>query len=475
MLSNRGPKLNTGMLLLYGGIFLLLLGISLGNGLDEQLVAGRGYYGTQQITARVRDPEAPSRSECYFTPDEVEKVGRYFQTGQFVYFAQTQQQISGKFDSIKAKLVGVNGLYPQLNSSVFTQGSFFSREAVDRADTVAVIDDTLARELFGSETVAGLTLTILKRNFRIVGIKRTDHSIIHGLTNSQTGNVYLPFKTLIRLFPEVKIDYFQIRTEDRGAVGENSNQLTTALRVLGKAPDAYQLVDYNIEHMLLTQKPKLTLFVIGLTVICGFLKLCGSQVSESYRLLRRSLKTEYALEIIKKNAGFFGKSGLLVVLTGLAIILIWNSISFALYIAPEYIPEELNDVAFYQGLFKEKIKENVAKLGSPIPDAELTFNTIRSISNWFFLVSNGFGLIFLYGGLFLVRKQEISDRSLLYYSIFLVAGTIITGTLTAIAGLPGKFEVRPLILFWLLIAGKRLGLVLPKIISKRSKGLCSRA
>jgi hypothetical protein len=478
MRSNKGVKpVNRGMIWLYAGVFLLLQGISLENGLADYLVADRGYCGMGQISARVCETEAPNQPGCYFTPKEVEKVGRYFRTRQFGYFAQTRRQVSGKFNSVKAELVGVNSGYHQLNSSVFTQGNFFSREAADSGDTVAVIDDTLAQALFGGEAVAGLTLTILKRNFRIVGVKRTDHSVIHGFTDSQTGNVYLPFKTLTRLCPKVRINYFQVRTADSGTVGENSNRLTTALRVLGKKPQDYQLVDYHVEHILLTQKPKLTLFLIGITVICGVLKLVGIQIGESYRLLRRSLETEYLSRIIKKNAGFFGTSGLLMILTGITAILIWKGISFTAYIAPEYIPEELNDLAFYQGLFQEKVKTGLSRLGSPIPEAELTLYTVRGMSDLVFWISNGCGWILFYGGLFLLRKQEISGRSLCYYSIFLVAGTTVSAALTTVAGLPVKFEAGPLILFWVLIAGRRWGLVVPKIIyqmSQRGDGWCSR-
>lgn len=454
-LNKTFKQLNNSLFLIYGGVLVLLLGIYLEQGLVNQITNLGGCYSTHKITARVSDSEATSKPNCYFQLEDLPKIGRYFQTKQYIALTQTKMTVTGKFHKTQAEVIGTTELYPQFNSVLFKQGNFFIGEAVNNSASVAIIDDTLAQDIFGSEQVVGKIIELHLNKLKIIGVKKTADSIVHHLCNNRLGRIYIPLTRLRKIRPEVKINYIQIKTNNDGStIGHNENQLILALKGLGKDQDSYTFIDYNIETRLLAQKPQITLFLIGLVIIIGLLKNAGRKIIYTFQYLRSCLQTEYLITIFQKNAVFLRSVLLFALFASLGIVFVAKISAFSLYIAPEYIPNELIDITFYKNLFKDKVREDVNRLGSPIPYEELIFTTTRWLSNLIFTVSNIFGWLLFLGGLILRKHQSFTWYEFYNYSLFLFISTISCILLTIGLGLSFQFEYKYILLFLLVFASR---------------------
>jgi putative ABC transport system permease protein len=90
-------------------------------------------------------------------------------TGPSPQFGGNAQIVAPAADK-NATITGVTAAYQPINSITLASGSFISDEQVRGANTVVVLGNTLATELFGSGQAVGQTVRIQDQVFTVIGV-----------------------------------------------------------------------------------------------------------------------------------------------------------------------------------------------------------------------------------------------------------------------------------------------------------------
>ncbi|MFA4993015.1 MAG: ABC transporter permease [Candidatus Omnitrophota bacterium] len=150
-----------------------------------------------------------------FTFDDVEaieKLNSYVKSASPSVTARAQVVYGNKNWNTQVQGVGVS--YAQLRSSVPTVGRFFTEEEVKTREKVALVGNTVLKEIFGNTNPVGKTLKINQINFRVIGILP-----VKGTTGpqDQDDTVLIPISTaMYRLMGKQYIDsiYVEVKNAD---------------------------------------------------------------------------------------------------------------------------------------------------------------------------------------------------------------------------------------------------------------------
>jgi putative ABC transport system permease protein len=84
-----------------------------------------------------------------------------------------------------ATITGVTAVYQSINSLTIESGSFISEEQVRGANTVVVLGNTLAKDLFGSGQAVGQNVRIKDQSLRVIGVLNLKGSSGFGSVDDQ--------------------------------------------------------------------------------------------------------------------------------------------------------------------------------------------------------------------------------------------------------------------------------------------------
>lgn len=180
--------------------------------------------------------------------------------------------------NIDARQIGTNHFYNDIMGYAMTSGSFFTLNAQQEKRKVAVLNETLAMESFGTFDIAGNQISLNNEMYVIVGVIKD---------NKEETAVYVPAiltNTSISNFIEV------IETEE---------ETLANLKSLGVSQNSFYLANLGEFAKVIKSKFALAWWLIALVVSC-FLSIKGVKViGESVRKVKRLYKEEYLGEVIK--------------------------------------------------------------------------------------------------------------------------------------------------------------------------------
>lgn len=147
--------------------------------------------GGQRAGRRVRlnyDDLRSIREECYLVR---------LATGEL----QIAARAVSAFNSGSFTINGVEAIYPQIRTIPIARGRFFSATEEQEQRRVAVLGDSVRKQLFGDRTeVLGEEVRLNGLPFRIVGLmpSKTQNSSYNGMDSEK---VYVPYATMVRDLP----------------------------------------------------------------------------------------------------------------------------------------------------------------------------------------------------------------------------------------------------------------------------------
>lgn len=121
---------------------------------------------------------------------------------------QTDQLTANGFDT-RIQLVGTMPDEIRLNDLRTTQGTFFTRAAVDSRAREAVLGHEVARKAFGVEDPIGKTVKISGIGFRVVGVMEAGGTKAFQNVDTQ---VYVPVTTALDLYHKEHLTYIAIKS-----------------------------------------------------------------------------------------------------------------------------------------------------------------------------------------------------------------------------------------------------------------------
>lgn len=137
-----------------------------------------------------------------------------------------------------SSIIGTSTDYIKLKDGQTEYGRFFNQAEANRSAKVAVIGQTVAKELFGQDDPVGRNIRINRINFRVVGVMEEQGSM--GWMN-QDDQVYIPIKTaLYRLLGKDYISYFQVRVENKADMDYVEDEIVSKIMRLHRLPESFR-------------------------------------------------------------------------------------------------------------------------------------------------------------------------------------------------------------------------------------------
>lgn len=144
----------------------------------------------------------------------------------------------------------VEGVWPDyefMRNATPIIGRFFTSEEDQSRQRVAVIGDTVYRELFGEEDPIGQMIKINRVNFQVIGVLGNRGE---GGWRDPGDNIFIPLNTAMRrLFGEEYVDRIEIEVSDFSLMEEVSQVIPEMLVARKRIPDAFSDGAYRIRNL----------------------------------------------------------------------------------------------------------------------------------------------------------------------------------------------------------------------------------
>lgn len=246
-------------------LVLLFICNSFGFSIKENVTAASGKYTWNKTTVRVKDTYGSENNS--FSLKDMEQLEKELGSTALTYTAQTDSSVSYKNLSYKAKVVGVDYRYRDFEKIRLGKGSFFTKKTQDEGDLLAVVDERLAVKIFGTTQIVGATVKIFQKPFKIIGIAKSDVSIISRFADNGTDCIYVPAAALLNERKDIGITQIHIGEIANGSSQREKAAVANAVNNLGKNREEYRVIDYAAIMEIIGQKPELTTFLIGIIII----------------------------------------------------------------------------------------------------------------------------------------------------------------------------------------------------------------
>jgi putative ABC transport system permease protein len=143
--------------------------------------------------------------------------------------SQTQAQVVFGNDNWYTTVNGTEPQYVQIRDWPVAEGDFFSRDDVTMAANVAVIGETVRKNLFGANDPIGATIRIKSLPFRVVGVLSPKGQSGMG-GQDQDDNIYIPITTLLKkITGDTWLRYIMVSAVSREASYSAQQQITALL------------------------------------------------------------------------------------------------------------------------------------------------------------------------------------------------------------------------------------------------------
>lgn len=145
------------------------------------------------------------------------------------------------------QVMGVNGNFQYINNWTLKSGRFITDSQVQRRERVAVIGNTVATNLFGTEDPVGKDIRIKNNPYKVVGVLEPKGS--GGFGNDQDDVVYIPYTTGMERLQGV--DYLRM-IYVKGKDGVDLNRLQSDIENIMRVRHNIKnpaMDDFNVRNM----------------------------------------------------------------------------------------------------------------------------------------------------------------------------------------------------------------------------------
>jgi putative ABC transport system permease protein len=187
--------------------------------------------------------------------------------------------------SATARVLGQTERSERVWSRSVSRGEFFDGAAVTGASRVALIGETVVRDLFGGEEPLGAEIMIGSVRFRVIGILERFGTDAHGMDRDD--EVVVPLSTMMRRVMNVDtIQGAKLLVNDPAAIAATADEVERVLRERhglssGQRNDFVIRTALQVQEMVAKVQRVLFLF---LPLVAGVSLLAGSAVAASLML-----------------------------------------------------------------------------------------------------------------------------------------------------------------------------------------------
>ena len=262
------------------GISSVIMITSIGQGSQAALTGEFDKLGVNMLTISLKDPsKATSRDQLIIEDMEIIKnhpqvtsVTPLYQGGN----AQIQLRNPKEYRS--SILIGVNESYKDISALNFIYGRFLIDTDVKMKSKVAIIDDGLAKVIFGYDDVIGQQIYVqvkqVKHPFTVIGVIKNPMGDFASLFPDQMPTMlYMPIGAVHDLYGTNRIQNFAVAIQDKDKINDTSLELTKMLEKKHRNENQYYVQSatesLDVVNKVLGYFTAFISFVAGISLLVG--------------------------------------------------------------------------------------------------------------------------------------------------------------------------------------------------------------
>ena len=251
LIANKLRSLLT-MLGIIIGVAAVISLVSIGNGVKQDIENSISSLGSNLLVVLPGAPRTPGARSSQGSMKSL-KISDYEAIAKLEGVKAASPMTNGSYVVIyqnknwTTSVAGVNSNFQDVNNWTMTSGRFFSDKNVQNRERVAVVGQTVVKNLFTDEDPVGKEIRVKNIPFRVIGVLKSKGNGTMG--NDQDDTVLIPYTTSMERVEG--IDYLRrvyVVAKDDGGIDRLQADIENLLRVRHNIKDT-NLDDFNIQNM----------------------------------------------------------------------------------------------------------------------------------------------------------------------------------------------------------------------------------
>lgn len=251
LIANKLRSLLT-MLGIIIGVAAVIALVSIGNGVKQDIENSISSLGSNLLVVLPGAPRTPGARSSQGSMKSL-KISDYEAIAKLEGVKAASPMTNGSYVVIyqnknwTTSVAGVNSNFQDVNNWTMTSGRFFSDKNVQNRERVAVVGQTVVKNLFADEDPVGKEIRVKNIPFRVIGVLKSKGNGTMG--NDQDDTVLIPYTTSMERVEG--IDYLRrvyVVAKDDGGIDRLQADIENLLRVRRNIKDT-NLDDFNIQNM----------------------------------------------------------------------------------------------------------------------------------------------------------------------------------------------------------------------------------
>ena len=251
LIANKLRSLLT-MLGIIIGVAAVIALVSIGNGVKQDIEDSISSLGSNLLVVLTGAPRTPGARSSQGSMKSL-KISDYEAIAKLEGVKAASPMTNGSYVVIyqnknwTTSVAGVNSNFQDVNNWTMTSGRFFSDKNVQNRERVAVVGETVVKNLFTDEDPVGKEIRVKNIPFRVIGVLKSKGNGTMG--NDQDDTVLIPYTTSMERVEG--IDYLRrvyVVAKDDGGIDRLQADIENLLRVRHNIKDT-NLDDFNIQNM----------------------------------------------------------------------------------------------------------------------------------------------------------------------------------------------------------------------------------
>lgn len=251
LIANKLRSLLT-MLGIIIGVAAVIALVSIGNGVKQDIEDSISSLGSNLLVVLPGAPRTPGARPSQGSMKSL-KISDYEAIAKLEGVKAASPMTNGSYVVIyqnknwTTSVAGVNANFQDVNNWTMTSGRFFSDKNAQNRERVAVVGQTVVKNLFADEDPVGKEIRVKNIPFRVIGVLKSKGNGTMG--NDQDDTVLIPYTTSMERVEG--IDYLRrvyVVAKDDGGIDRLQADIENLLRVRHNIKDT-NLDDFNIQNM----------------------------------------------------------------------------------------------------------------------------------------------------------------------------------------------------------------------------------
>ena len=251
LVANKLRSLLT-MLGIIIGVAAVIALVSIGNGVKQDIEDSISSLGSNLLVVMPGAPRTPGVRPSQGSMKSL-KISDYEAIAKLEGVKAASPMTNGSYVVIyqnknwTTSVSGVNANFQDVNNWTMTSGRFFSDKNVQNRERVAVVGQTVVKNLFADEDPVGKEIRVKNIPFRVIGVLKSKGNGTMG--NDQDDTVLIPYTTSMERVEG--IDYLRmvyVVAKDDEGIDRLQADIENLLRVRHNIKDT-NLDDFNIQNM----------------------------------------------------------------------------------------------------------------------------------------------------------------------------------------------------------------------------------